>query len=224
MRIILNYLLPLAITSSLLIGCGGHSHNEEHNHEQNGHDQGHKGKDANDGCQLKFNSELVKMTWTAFKTTEKVGVGGTFDEVIINGTREATTAQEVFADANFEISVGTINSANPDRDKKISVHFFGSMISTLTLKGSVEEIADNYAVVSITMNGVSMKQKFNLKTENETQCTIVADLDLNNWNVQEELNALNEVCYDLHKGADGKSKLWPEVHVELTAELDKHCP
>tara|TARA_R110002051_G_scaffold104456_3_gene177140 strand:+ start:10137 stop:10361 length:225 start_codon:yes stop_codon:yes gene_type:complete len=38
-------------------------------------------------------------------------------------------------------------------------------------------------------------------------------LDLLKWNGDYVLYSLNKECYDLHKGVDGVSKLWPDVDV-----------
>jgi hypothetical protein len=48
-------------------------------------------------------------------------------------------------------------------------------------------------------------------------------IELGNWSAQPNVDALNKVCYDLHKGADGVSKLWPEVKLEVSTTLNKNC-
>ena len=44
-------------------------------------------------------------------------------------------------------------------------------------------------------------------------------MDLKNWNAIDALNALNKVCFDLHKGADGVSKTWEDVAIEIETYL-----
>lgn len=223
MRFILNFSLAFAVVSSLVACGGGHSHEGEHDgHDHEGH--AHEEVNPEGDCVLTYNSDSTKLSWTAYKTTEKIAVGGTFDEFKMSGVKEGHTASQVFENVKFKIGSASVNSNNPDRDKKISEHFFGTMAGLVDITGTVAQIEENHAVVYIEMNGVTMKQKFDLKTDNATFCTITADLNLNQWNALESVKALNEVCFDLHKGPDGESKLWTEVRVELTAQLDKNCP
>ena len=223
MRSILNYSLAVAIISSLVACGGGHSHEGEHEgHDHEGH--AHHETNPEQECLLTYNPDSTKLTWTAYKTTDKIAVGGTFDKFKMGGVKEGTTVAQVFENVKFMIESASVNSSNPDRDRKIYEHFFLTMAQGVEIGGTVDEIGENHAEVFINMNGIPRKQKFDLKTDNETYCTISADLNLEGWNALESVNALNEVCYDLHKGADGESKLWSEVRVELTVKLDKKCP
>jgi len=43
------------------------------------------------------------------------------------------------------------------------------------------------------------------------------------WSGGDAIAALNSVCEDLHKGADGESKLWSVVELNIEASLDKNC-
>jgi len=214
MKSIFNYSIALVIVSSL-IACGG-----GHNHE--GRDNANK--TAGTECVLNYNADSTKLAWTAYKTTEKVAVGGTFDQFKMAGVNQGKTAAEVFENVKFEIISASVNSNNHERDKKISDHFFGIMAQAVEITGTVDEIGEDYADVFIEMNGISMKQKFDLKTDDATYCTIATDLNLEDWDALNSVNALNEICFDLHKGADGESKLWSEVRIELTVQLDKVCP
>ena len=42
-----------------------------------------------------------------------------------------------------------------------------------------------------------------------------ATMDITKWNAVEALNSLNIACKDLHKGADGVSKTWSEVALNI---------
>lgn len=223
MRSILYNLITVAVVSSLAACGGGHSHEGEHEgHDHDGH--AHNEVNPELECELIYNPDSTKISWTAYKTTEKIAVGGTFDHFKMGGVKEGYTVAQVFENVKFMIESASVNSNNEDRDRKIHKHFFMTMAQGVEIVGTVDEIGDDHAEVFINMNGFPRKQKFDLKTDNETYCTISADLDLEGWNALESVNALNEVCFDLHKGADGESKLWSEVHVELTVKLDKICP
>lgn len=175
-----------------------------------------------ENCVYTYTEGSLNVKWTAFKTTEKVGVSGSFDTISVNGIQRSDSANEVFANADFSIPVSTINSSNPDRDKKILEHFFGTMVETSTLNGKVIGMTDSDCSVLINMNGVADTCVFNL-SKNDTAVSLVGVIELANWNALQSANALNTVCFDLHKGADGVSKLWPDVKLEITAGITKKC-
>ena len=53
--------------------------------------------------------------------------------------------------------------------------------------------------------------------------TLVGTIDVIAIGLGEGIQKLNEVCSDLHKGTDGKSKLWPTVDIKVTSTLSKKC-
>lgn len=164
----------------------------------------------------------ISVKWTAFKTTEKIGVGGTFDIVQINGLRKGREAAEIIQGSSFEIPVSSVNSQNPDRDKKIFVHFFSSMNNTGLLAGQVLSVNGNTCQVGLVMNNVRDTVSFTMEHDAD-QISLKSTIDLAKWNALASVDALNKVCYDLHKGADGVSKLWPDVNIEISASLSPDC-
>ena len=47
-------------------------------------------------------------------------------------------------------------------------------------------------------------------------------MQLKDWNALGALESLNKVCFDLHKGADGVSKTWEDVAIEVSTFLRKN--
>jgi hypothetical protein len=174
-------------------------------------------------CRYTYNHDSTSVKWTAFKFTEKVGVSGTFDTVQVSGTAaEQMDWTMVFSNAVFSIPVSSINSTVADRDMKIKQHFFGTMNATPRLEGRVVSIGMDSARVEISMNGATVP--VNMSVVNEAKSVkIEGVIDLAAWNALKSVNALNKVCYDLHKGADGVSKLWPEVKLEIRTVLTEQC-
>ncbi len=134
----------------------------------------------------------------------------------------AVGSTKVFANAKFDIPVGTVNTENPDRDKKIVDHFFGTFTDTKSITGSVSHIDGDSATFSIEMNGVANEVTGHFSVEGET-VTLSTTIDLGNWQGEAAVKALNDVCNDLHKGEDGVSKLWPNVDVKIETTLTKEC-
>ena len=173
-------------------------------------------------CQYMFNADSTMVSWTAFKTTEKIGVDGKFDEIAISGTSTASVAQDVFANASFEIPISSINTANPDRDKKIQTFFFGSLAGSETLSGKLLSLEGNKGTVAIIMNGVEKQVEMDYSMENDA-VLLETTINVGEWNAQAGIESLNKECYELHMAGDGVSKLWPEVAIRIRSVLNKTC-
>jgi hypothetical protein len=176
-------------------------------------------------CTYAFDLENTSVKWTAYKTTEKIGVSGTFDSLIVSNTQKANSVAGVFENATFEIPVATVNSNAPDRDKKILEHFFGVMDETTSIKGKVLGVDEAIGIISmdITMNNISKAFDFSYEIKDNTLSVSAEGMKLSHWKAQPAVDSLNTVCYDLHKGSDGVSKLWPEVKIEIASKVQKDC-
>ena len=175
-----------------------------------------------ENCVYSFNPDSTTVSWTAFKTTEKIGVGGKFDTVNVTGTQDSEEVNGVFNSASFSIPVSSINTANPDRDMKIRKFFFGSLAGSETLEGSLVSLADGKGVVAISMNGVSKEVEMDFTVDGEV-VELETTINVGEWNAQAGIDALNTECYELHMAGDGVSKLWPEVKIGIRTVLNKTC-
>ena len=68
------------------------------------------------------------------------------------------------------------------------------------------------------MNGISQVLPITFVISDQ-MVTLEALMDLDNWQAQTALEALNVVCKDLHTGPDGISKTWSEVKIEVATYL-----
>ncbi len=177
---------------------------------------------ATASCHYSYVDGTIKVTWTAYKTTERVGVSGSFDTVLVEGTAQEGTLTEVLANASFNIPTSSVNSANPDRDGKIVKHFFSSMVGGSELSGKVLAASDSQLNVLLTMNGVTDTVPFALSAS-DSLLSLVGTIELADYQALASADSLNKVCFDLHKGADGVSKLWPDVKLEISAQLKQVC-
>jgi polyisoprenoid-binding protein YceI len=204
-----RYTIVLGAFVALISACS--STGEKHQEEQ---------KSVN--CQLSYADKSINVKWTAYKTSERVGVSGTFDTVLVSGTSEAAELAGVLANASFSIPTSSVNSANPDRDGKIFRHFFSTMVETSELKGKVLEATETELKVLLTMNGVTDTVPFSV-SRTDSVLNLVGNIELADYQAVASADSLNQVCFDLHKGADGISKLWPDVKLEISALLNEVC-
>ncbi|OEK07566.1 hypothetical protein A8C32_17365 [Flavivirga aquatica] len=164
--------------------------------------------------------EATSVKWTAYKTTEKKPVGGEFS-VLNFENKEGATAQEALNNLNFSIPISSLFTKDDGRDAKLKASFFGAMLDTEFLKGTIKHNNNEY-IASITMNGVTHDLPLKVTITEERRVSMTGTMQLKDWNALGALESLNKVCFDLHKGADGVSKTWEDVAIEINTYLRKN--
>jgi polyisoprenoid-binding protein YceI len=217
-----NFFIALTL-SFTLASCGGESNSAE---------DGMKGTDAKEKsakesqlCTYSFAPQETSVNFTAFKFTEKVGVGGNFSSLDFEGAKESADMWNVFSDVSFAIDVHSIDTKDKGRNEKIIEHFFGT-INTDTMKGKVVNIVPTdtgaTCTISMVLNGVEQSFDGVLSADGD-EVTLSSTIDVAKWNASSGIAQLNAVCEDLHTGTDGVSNLWSEVDLKITTLLDKEC-
>lgn len=157
-----------------------------------------------------------EINFTAYKTTEKVAVGGTFKKVNVLSGGEGNSVKEAINNTEFSIPISSLATKDSSRDYKIKKFFFGTMTDTKVLSGKLMLNDDTTGTAKITMNGETKDVPFTY-TIVDKSFTMKATIDINTWNASKALAALNKVCEVLHTGADGVSKTWSEVGLNITS-------
>ena len=156
------------------------------------------------------------INWIAYKTTDKVPVKGQFQKVNITAGGEGDTAKEAINNAEFSIPVSSIFTQDSSRDFKIRKFFFGIMDKTELLSGKLVLENDSIGYADLTMNSTTKKLPFKY-TLNGKEFSLNATMNISDWQAQNALDSLNTACKDLHKGADGVSKTWDDVALNITS-------
>ena len=160
-------------------------------------------------------SAKKEVNFTAYKTTDKVPVGGQFKSVDIISGGEGATVKEAINNTEFSIPVSSVFTKDTSRDFKIKKFFFGIMENTKLLSGKLILTDEVNGVAEIKMNGVTEKVDFTYTIEGNV-FNLKGTMDVTKWNGSAAIASLNEICKDLHKGADGVSKTWNEVALDIT--------
>ncbi len=155
-----------------------------------------------------------KIVWTAYKTTDKFPVEGQFTDVTVEKASGETLLKAIDG-TEFDIPVSSIFTNNVDRDQKISTYFFGVLVESMNLKGSLHIGEEGKAHAMINLNGLSEKLPMTYDVSGNT-VNLNGVMDLNKWNAIPGVESINQACYELHKGADGISKTWDEVAIALS--------
>lgn len=177
-------------------------------------------------CTYSYDNSSSKVGFTAYKFLSKTGVGGAFNELTVTGGEANEDAQKVIESLGFEIPISSIDTKDAGRDAKISKFFFGT-IKTDKITGKVIKLdaSKGEATLSITMNGVS-KEVTGKYTLAEADFSFEAEINVDNWNAQSGITALNNECKVLHTdvaNGDKESKLWSDVTISFSTTLKKSC-
>ena len=156
-----------------------------------------------------------EINFTAYKTSDKVAVGGQFKKVDVTAGGEGSSIKEAINNTEFSIPVSSIFTKDSSRDFKIRKFFFGIMDNTKLLSGKLMLTDDTNGTAEIKMNGVTKSVVFTY-TITGNVFNMKATMDVNNWDASAALASLNKACEVLHKGADGVSKTWNDVALDIT--------
>lgn len=153
------------------------------------------------------------MQWTAYKTSDKLPVRGTFKKISIDQGGKSADMVGALNDLSFEIPVTSIFSNDTLRDGKLVRFFFDIMENTSQLKGKFQVADDSKGTIALSMNGMNKDLPFDYTVSGDT-IVVNATMMVDNWGAQAALASLNEACKELHTGPDGVSKTWNEVGIQ----------
>lgn len=160
---------------------------------------------------LKIVSDSTKVNWVAYKTTDKVAVKGSFTQIELKNTHEGTTPEAILEGASFSIPVSSLFTNDSERDSKLRQFFFGALNDTEII-GGVINFVEGKTILMISLNGVVKPIEVTSTFENN-RFSLNGNLNLEDFGAQQAIESINNVCADLHKGADGVSKTWSEVAI-----------
>jgi hypothetical protein len=162
--------------------------------------------------------KTTTVNWIAYKTTNKVPVKGQFTKLIIENSKKSKTGLGALNNLKFNIPVSSLFTNDTIRDGKLKKFFFGTMKNTSLISGTIHINNETSGTVDIVMNGISQVLPITFVISDQ-MVTLEALMDLDNWQAQSAIEALNLVCKDLHTGDDGITKTWSEVKIEVATYL-----
>jgi len=171
-----------------------------------------------DAIEYIIEPKTTTINWTAYKTTDKIPVKGVFKTVNVVNSKVSTNPFEAINEIEFSIPVNSIDTKKPNRDAKIINDFFGAMKSTQNIMGRINLGENGKGDIDLSMNGITTKLPITYIISGQL-AEINATLNLDNWKAQLAIEALNKVCNEKHKGADGISKTWSEVNINIVSYL-----
>ncbi|WP_036155184.1 YceI family protein [Maribacter forsetii] len=166
--------------------------------------------------------DSTKVSFTAYKTTDKVPVGGMFKKINFTKTNSGATAMEALNGTEFSIPVSSLFTNDPTgtRDPKLLEFFFGVLKDTELISG-VFKVDGDQGSIDVTLNGETQNIPLAYEMNGDDKITFTGTMDLANWNAMDAVASINKACEILHTGKDGVSKTWSEVAVKAEVLLTK---
>lgn len=212
MRYWKHYATGLA-TIGLLFACSGSGEEAAQDEPQ---------EDKSPICFYKYNPTATTLEWTSFKYSDKAPVKGTFNDFTVDGMKGSDDIMVLLKSMTIEINTGSVETQNEDRNGKIAKHFFGTL-ETEKIKGKIVDVTeDGKATIELSLHGMTNEVSGTYTWEDNT-FAFSGTMDVANWDGMAGINALNEICKDLHTGEDGVSKLWSTVDLSFKTVFDSDC-
>ncbi len=177
---------------------------------------------ASSGCVLVQSGDM-NVTWKAYKTLAKVGVGGAFTSVgYVPAAKEGKNFKELLVGSSVSIDTTKINTGNPERDDTLVRMFFKKLKTTsieakiLSMKAGKRVKGQPYKgvlEVMLTMNGKVLTIPMQYTYEKE-HFLAKGTIDLFDFDGRGALATINKSCYDLHKG-----KTWSDVSIAFSTHI-----
>jgi hypothetical protein len=168
-------------------------------------------------CKYTVKGNNVEVSWTAFKTPSKVGVGGQFRELGLPEIIEASSLEELFNKTAFNIDSASVYTRNSGRDAKIVKYFFQPMMGGLNITGGFQYESQENISLKLKMN--SVEQKIPMKiTQTDNNIKGEGIIDVFDFSLKKSLMGINKACFDLHQG-----KTWNDVEIAFSFKFNKKC-
>ncbi len=171
-------------------------------------------------CEYSYFADSTHFEWVAYKTSEKKGVPGGFNDIDVTSV-SSDDPMVVLRSMKFRMNTASVETNNEERNGKVAKHFFET-INTPYIEGKMMQINERNAIFEITMNGILVEVQGDYTFENDV-FNFETVIDVSAWEALAGIAALNAECSDLHTGEDGVSKLWSEVKLSFSTTLMKDC-
>lgn len=159
----------------------------------------------------------AKVKWTAFKTTDKVAVSGTFDDIQYKFGKGHASIKEILEGATAILTPSKVNLNDALKNKNVREYFFAKFKTRddikVTFKKVIEGKDKGTIFATIKMNGkiVKVPMQYEIK-DNFLEAKGV--IDLAEFYVTDALNSLTQAVKNLHGGLT-----WTQVEIQFSAPV-----
>jgi polyisoprenoid-binding protein YceI len=174
-------------------------------------------------CTFNLDPNSVIIGFTAYKTTKKVGVSGTFKKTKIRGKTSAASVEKLVKGISVAVDYSSLDTGNPVRDKTVGEYFFSKLKPSVSGKIKSISEADKTLVLDLNFNGMHKDVAMTYAATDDQNFQATGSIELPDFGAEGALASIHEKCKELHKGPDGVSKTWPDVTLNLKGSITKVC-
>ena len=166
----------------------------------------------------------IDVTWKAYKTPMKLGVGGHFSAIDFKSSvAKADNLNALLVGSSVSIDVTSVDSKNKGRDVKLLNAFFKKMSGTgitakiVSLKKDKDARKTGVVTIAVTMNSVTREvpMRYSFK---DGRLNADGIIDLFDFKAAPALASINKACFALHKG-----KTWSDVSIGFSMQIKASC-
>lgn len=174
-------------------------------------------------CTYKLDKNSVEIGWTAFKTTEKVAVDGSFKHVTVNGKLTAPNRAKLLKGLTVEVDKSSLETGKPERNVTVGKFFFDKLAGG-KISGRVTDFNEDAKsmILVLQLNGQKKDVAMTVETAGDVM-KAKGSFDVLDFGAKDAMGSLNQACLDLHKGKDGVSKTWSEVILNFQGKVTSIC-
>ena len=174
-------------------------------------------------CMYGFNEEETKVSWNAYKTTDKVMVAGYFESLMTDRTGMMYGTIKEFVDGiKFSINSSTSLSGDAARDMSVRDYFFNLFTSNFEINGTLDVVSEKQVTAHLDLYGVDTPVPLSYNVS-QGILLMKGSISLNEIGAINAYNSIHEKCIDLHRGPDGISKTWDTVDIIIEIPVIKDC-
>jgi hypothetical protein len=170
-----------------------------------------------------FNEAETKVSWNAYKTTDKVKVMGYFETLTTDRTGMMyNSIQEFVNGIKFSINSSSSFSGDAARDISVRDYFFNLFTENFEINGTLEIVSPKQVTAYLDIYGTDTPVLLSYDVS-EGILLMKGSISLNEIGAINAYNSIHEKCIDLHRGIDGISKTWDTVDISIEIPVIKDC-
>ncbi len=175
-------------------------------------------------CTYEVTPDSFKVKWTSFKTTDRIGVTGSFKDIRIEGPTRADNFENLLTGITVTIDSHSVDLNDSMKEKNLVGYFFDKLFDR-NIVGRISSVnrEEHSFVLTLSLNGEVRDVPMTYSLEGDGKIKAKGQIDLMDFQADGALRSLSEMCAELHKGPDGVSKTWPDIDIVLEAQLKSGC-
>ena len=161
------------------------------------------------------NIKSVNIGWTSYKTLAKIGVSGTFKDVILTKSKDTSNIKTALVGTKVTLNLANIDAKAAIKTSNI-LKYFVPELSTKGITATIVKVGEKRLALKILLNGRKQIIPMNYTLDGGV---MLADgfIDARDFGMESALGNLN------HHVAGHKNKGWLDIAIRFELIYDNKC-